>query len=253
MPTSTQNAVAAALRHGVVAPPLVQLIQTSAGNFIQKSTFTLTSNQTYPLPVTGDFICVLPSSDTGDGTSEVISVNPMGQPELKFLGGVRTTIKYKKPFELLQIKNLQALAKTVEIITGFGEFDVRDGTLIQFRQTNVVKTVSIIDPLPVQIQASSTSGITELTKLIGTKAVALAATPEVIYVGAALCRHLKLQAATTNTDLIRIGDVTGQHLYLAPGQIEEWLIPLGFSMSLGTLYCRVAVNGESVNYFALTN
>jgi hypothetical protein len=80
------------------------------------------------------------------------------------------------------------------------------------------------------------------TELAGEKVVAAAATPEALAADVA-CRRVCIQAKTTNTQSIFVGNAAGQYLELAPGASVE-----RYPSNLNLIYIKVQVNGEGVNY-----
>lgn len=90
------------------------------------------------------------------------------------------------------------------------------------------------------------------------KLVAAAATPEVLYASSKKVSSVIIQALSTNTDFIYIGNSSNQTFALAPGksiEIHGDGLDHGTSawFDINEIYIRVNVNGEGVAYMTLDN
>ena len=117
---------------------------------------------------------------------------------------------------------------------------LRDGAGAAFGTSgNPIRT----DPTGTTTQP--TKQVPGTTLLDGTKTVASTATPEAL-AGSTAVRWVSVQALSTNTQSVKVGNATSQSLELWPGDVREYAID-----NLNKLFVDVAVNGEGVAYQAL--
>lgn len=83
------------------------------------------------------------------------------------------------------------------------------------------------------------------TVLAGEKVVTAAATAEAM-AGNVVCVSVTVQAKSSNTLSVKLGNATGQYIELLPGAS----IAIGIG-NLNLIYVKVSVNGEGVNYLGV--
>lgn len=79
--------------------------------------------------------------------------------------------------------------------------------------------------------------------LEGDKTVAAAATPEVLAASTPVKNSVIVQAKSTNTGAVYVGNATNQHVEL--NALDSVVVVCD---NLNLIYIKVAVNGEGVNY-----
>jgi hypothetical protein len=100
-----------------------------------------------------------------------------------------------------------------------------------------------------QVDVLTTTAAT-LTPHSGTKTVAAAITPEALTT-TTLARSIVIVARSTNTGLVYIGDSANQYVPLA-ANAQLSIEGDGDKFDLANIYCKVAVNGEIVDFFYLS-
>lgn len=93
---------------------------------------------------------------------------------------------------------------------------------------------------------------------LANKTVAAPATPEALTASTTLVGSFLVQALSTNTDFVYIGDSAAQNYALAPGKgVEIHGDNLdhgtGAILDISQFYCRVLVAGNGVSIFSLSN
>lgn len=81
------------------------------------------------------------------------------------------------------------------------------------------------------------------TLLAGDKDVSAAATPEALASSTTVLNSVLVQAKTDNTDSVYVGNSSSQEVELTPGDMIVVVCA-----DLASIYIKVAVNGEGVNY-----
>lgn len=103
------------------------------------------------------------------------------------------------------------------------------------------------DLFKVKIEAAGTATPTTYsppsTLLAGDKDVTAAATPEALASSTTVLNSVLIQAKTTNTGSVYVGDDTDQEVELEAGDAIVVVVA-----DLASIYIKVAVNGEGVNY-----
>lgn len=190
---------------------------------IQHAEIALAANESYPYPVSGDFIYVrkLQYGGGNAGSERRVDIAVLGQSVFPvFEGGKK--FSFRRPFNALQISNPNAFSITIGFYTGFGE-------------------VGIVDSEPLGQRPQNWS--------VSAKTVAVPGVLEPLNATELFCDVLWIKAKVTNTDYILWGfDPVVAGFELVPGEVVKIDAPYASKIDANRVYIDAVVAGEGVKW-----